>query len=371
METRARFTLVGLFALAVLVAGFMFVYWLNTGGFGARSYYRVRFEGSVAGLLKGSAVLFNGMRVGEVTGLKLDAGSPRHVFVDLAVDASAPVQPDTRAAIEFQGLAGAPVVALAGGTPGASMPPPTREQPWQLAGDKDSGRTMTETAREVLRHVDTVLSDNEKPLKNTIASIEKFSDALARNSDRVDGIVAGLERLTGGGAKAPPRFFDLPPARTFTGLQRLPSGIVQILEPTALSLLDSEKIVVRGAADKPALDNAQWPDMLPKVVQARLVQSFENAGFMGAIGRAPEGVIPDTVVQITIESFAIEAQPSPNAELKMSARIVGKDGKITTARVFGKSVPAQSLESPIAAKALAAAFEALAAEIVGWICANA
>ncbi len=371
METRARFTLVGLFALAVIGAGFIFVYWLNTGGFGARSYYRVRFEGSVAGLLKGSAVLFNGMRVGEVTGLKLDPGNPRDVLVDLAVESSAPVQPDTRAAIEFQGLAGAPVVALSGGTPGASMQPATRDNPWQLAGEKNAGRTMAETAREVLRHADTVLSANEKPLKNTIASIEKFSDALGRNSDRVDGIVAGLERLTGGGTKVPPRFFDLPPAKTFAGLQRLPTGIVQILEPAALSLLDSEKIVVRGAPDKPALDNAQWPDMLPKVVQARIVQSFENAGFMGAIGKPPEGVIPDTVVQITIESFAIQAEPTPNAELKLSARVVGKDGKIAAARVFAKSVPAQSLDSPVAAKALATAFEAIAAEIVGWICANA
>ena len=34
-----------------------------------------------------------------------------------------------------------------------------------------------------------------------IANINTFSGALARNTDRVDGILAGLERMTGGGAK--------------------------------------------------------------------------------------------------------------------------------------------------------------------------
>jgi phospholipid/cholesterol/gamma-HCH transport system substrate-binding protein len=60
METRARYALIGLFMLAVIVASFGFVYWLeNKGGFGERDTYRVRFDSSVSGLLIGSAVLFN------------------------------------------------------------------------------------------------------------------------------------------------------------------------------------------------------------------------------------------------------------------------------------------------------------------------
>ncbi|MGB3022331.1 MAG: MlaD family protein, partial [Methyloceanibacter sp.] len=73
METRARYALIGMFMLAVIAASFAFVYWLeNKGGFGQQAYYRVRFENSVSGLLVGSAVLFNGIRVGEVTALTLD-----------------------------------------------------------------------------------------------------------------------------------------------------------------------------------------------------------------------------------------------------------------------------------------------------------
>jgi phospholipid/cholesterol/gamma-HCH transport system substrate-binding protein len=64
METRSRYALIGLFMLAVILASFAFVYWLeNKGGFGQREVYQIRFQGSVSGLLVGSAVLFNAIRV--------------------------------------------------------------------------------------------------------------------------------------------------------------------------------------------------------------------------------------------------------------------------------------------------------------------
>ena len=78
METKARYVLVGLFALFVIAGVFGFVYWLETiGGSGERVVYRIHFERTVSGLRVGSAVLFNGLRVGEVTGLALDLDNPR------------------------------------------------------------------------------------------------------------------------------------------------------------------------------------------------------------------------------------------------------------------------------------------------------
>ena len=66
MEIRARYTLIGSFTLAVIAAGFLFVYWLNgSGTFRHGTRYQIRFENTVSGLLPGSAVLFNGVRVGE------------------------------------------------------------------------------------------------------------------------------------------------------------------------------------------------------------------------------------------------------------------------------------------------------------------
>ncbi len=91
METRAPFVLIGAFVLVAIVAVFGFVYWLNNaGGLGPRATYHVQFDGSVPGLLVGAAVLFNGIRVGEVTDLGLAADNARRVNATISVVSSTP-----------------------------------------------------------------------------------------------------------------------------------------------------------------------------------------------------------------------------------------------------------------------------------------
>src|SRR3954471_14970717 len=116
METRAPYVLIGSFVLAAILAVFGFVYWLNnTGGMGPRTSYHVQFDGSVPGLLVGAGVLFNGIRVGEVTALGLAPDSPRRVNATISVASTTPVRADTKISLEFQGLTGVPVIALEGG----------------------------------------------------------------------------------------------------------------------------------------------------------------------------------------------------------------------------------------------------------------
>ena len=111
MEIRARYVLIGLFTLAVIAAGFGFVYWLNAfGGWAEKAAYRVRFEGSVTGLLVGGPVLFNGIRVGEVTALQLDSENPKQVMATIAIDPGTRIHADTQVSLEQQGLlSGSPV----------------------------------------------------------------------------------------------------------------------------------------------------------------------------------------------------------------------------------------------------------------------
>ena len=104
METRARYALIGLFMLAVIAASFAFVYWLeNTGGFLDRASYRIQFSSPVPGLLVGSAVNFNGIRVGEVTELALDPADPRSVVATIAVEKNIPIRSDTEVNVDVQG----------------------------------------------------------------------------------------------------------------------------------------------------------------------------------------------------------------------------------------------------------------------------
>ena len=108
METRAPYAMIGLFVLAAIGAVFGFVYWLNnTAGLGERALYRIRFENTVSGLLSGAAVLFNGIRVGEVTHLTFSRSDPHQVVADIDVSADAPIDRNTKARLETAGITGA------------------------------------------------------------------------------------------------------------------------------------------------------------------------------------------------------------------------------------------------------------------------
>ena len=199
METKANYTLIGLFTLAVVVAVFGFVYWFqHVGGGGERAYYRVIFESSVSGLRTGSAVLFNGIRVGEVESIRLSADNPKQVIAIISVDKAVKERPDTRAGVEFQGLTGIAAVALTGGS--ADKPPleGTKQNPPTLDASAAATQDVTQGAREVLQRIDDFIVENRGSFRNALRNIETFTEALARNSGRIDAVLTGIESLTGG-----------------------------------------------------------------------------------------------------------------------------------------------------------------------------
>jgi len=371
METRARYVLVGLFTLAAILFGFGFVYWLQgTGGLHERTIYRVRFESSVSGLLTGSAVLFNGMRVGEVTGIALGIDDPRQVTATIAVKPGTPVRADTQVGLDFGGLmGGTATVSLAGGTPRTPiLASPPGEPPPLLIADAAAAQALTQTTREMLRRIDAILADSSEPLHGTLANLQTFSQALARNSDRVDGILAGLERMTGGIAAKPSPSYELTAPRGFPGSAKPPKGQLVVPEPTALVALETQKILIRlDEGGSVPLDNGQWSDSLPKLLQAKIVQSFENANYLRAVARPFEGLTADFQLLIDIREFQLSTASEPVGEIELSAKILGENGRILDARIFHAAAPAKAADAKAAAAALDAAFNKAATELVVWV----
>ena len=368
METRAPYALIGLFVLAAIGAVFGFVYWLhNTGGLGERAVYRVRFENNVSGLLTGAAVLFNGIRVGEVTDLQLNPDNPREVTAAIAVVAGTPVRADTHAGLEFQGLTGVPVISLLGGDAGATALASSKTQPGVLVADPAAGQSMTEAARQALRKLDALLADNSDSLHSAIANLNTFTAALARNSDRVDGILTGLEHMAGTGApKAAPAAYDLTAPGTFPPPKKAAKSQLVVPEPTTLVTLDTQKILVDPSAGEP-LENAQWSDTIPKLFQEKIIQSFEASNYVGAVARPMEGLAADYQLLIDLRSFKITGpSAAPTARVEFAAKVLGEGGRIVGSRTFDAVVPAKDVSAAGAAAALNEAFGKAATSLVEW-----
>jgi phospholipid/cholesterol/gamma-HCH transport system substrate-binding protein len=260
-----------------------------------------------------------------------------------------------------------------GGGGGAPPPPP----PAVTANDggvplliapPSAGQDWDELARQVLRRVDGILVDNADPVKSLIGNLDIFSQVLARNSDRIDGILAGLERMTGGAAaKAALPIYDLAAPTTLPVLAEAPHWQLLIPEPTILLAFNSDKITVAPAAgETTALADAQWSDNLPILFQEKVVQTFENAGFGASVSRPRDGFTADYQLLLDIRRFVVATSPAPMAEIEFVAKILGPDGKIVVARTFEATAPATAIEAAAAAASLNEAFGKGVSALVPW-----
>lgn len=364
METRAPFVIVGAFVLAAIFAVFGFVFWLhNTSGVGARTSYHVQFRDPVPGLLVGAAVLFNGIRVGEVTALGLAADDPRRVDVTIAVAPSTPVRPDTKVGLDFQGLTGVPVVALEGGKQLTGSAIATT-----LVAEPGAGMSMTQAAREALRKVDTVLGENSGPLKDTIANLKTFSEWLSSKTGKLDGILGGVERMTGANEPVVKKVvYDLSAASGFPPPSPPLKGQLTIPESNTVVLFDSQKMLLAPGLEVPAFAGAQWSDSLPKMLQEKLIQSFENYDIAHAPMRPNDAVQPDHQLLTDIRSFQVIGEGERlRAEIAFSAKIIDKDGKLVAARLFQQTTPLDKPEPAAAVTAFDKSFDTIAKELVPW-----
>jgi phospholipid/cholesterol/gamma-HCH transport system substrate-binding protein len=307
-------------------------------------------------------VLFNGVRVGELTQLELDAANPRQVLATIAVARATPIRQDTSVDLDFQGLTGSPVIALVGGS--STEPLPTTSGVPLLEADSTAGQSISSTARDVLKRLDAVLADNATPLKSMIADLETFAGALARNSDKLDGIVAGLERMTGAG-KGRLAMFDLTIPSIALAPDKVPAAQLTVAEPTAFSVLDSDRIQSMSETGAyTAFADAQWGDLLTKLVQTSLARSLEDAGLSASVGRATDGFAGDFQLLVDIRKF--HSASNQVGEVELGAKLLDGKGRIIASRVVRNSAPAEASTGPAVAAALKGAFAGIATELASW-----
>jgi phospholipid/cholesterol/gamma-HCH transport system substrate-binding protein len=353
MEIKARYVLIGLFTLVVIAGGFAFIFWLETtGGLGKRTSYEVRFHNTVSGLLTGSPVLFDGIRVGEVTGLKLVPNEPKEIDVTIAVDANTPVRADTQASLDFQGLTGVAVVTLTGGAADAPLLKASAGRLPTLTASETAGQTMSEAARQAFTRIDKVLAENSGDLRTMVSNLTSFSEALGKNSGKVDAILGGLERMTGGGKAAGLVYYLSALPVSTEGLKPLDKQLT-VADPSALLTYESERILAQKDRNElEPLGNARWADTLTKLIQSRIIQSFENTGSLSEVSRPSEGGAPELQLATEIRKFQIVPGPEIKAEAQIAAKIISADGHIVAARIFDGSAPVKPAEESSAAKAL-------------------
>jgi cholesterol transport system auxiliary component len=178
------------------------------------------------------------------------------------------------------------------------------------------------------------------------------------------GFALALSACSGG--QAPPTY-DLSAPQTLAKARGSARGQLVVAEPTALSVLNTDRIVVRTQGEIAYLSRAQWSDRLPRLVQSRIVEGFENGSRLRAVGTPGDKLAADYQLVTDVRAFHLSIASEPIAEVEISAKVVSdRGGRVLAAKVFRATVPAASTEGPDAVVALDEAFKRVITDLVAW-----
>ncbi len=171
-------------------------------------------------------------------------------------------------------------------------------------------------------------------------------------------------------SQPPPETYDLSAPKNVDKLRAHTRAQLLVLPPLAIKALNTENIVVRPAAGVIAyMHDAQWPDTLPRLLQARIIETLENTGRIRAVAQSGEGLSIDDRLTITIRAFEITAFGQPSARVSLFAKIVNDtNGNIRASQLFETKVrlPA-NYASARAAKGLNSAAETVLGDLARWV----
>jgi len=202
MEPRANHVLIGAFtllgALLLVLGGLWSARWASDQ---AWQQLEVHFLQPVSGLNVGSAVQYNGIRMGSVRDLRLSPEDPGRVVAVIRLNAEAPLREDTTARLSVSGLTGVSTIQIRGGSPDSPdlKPPAAGGLPVIIAEESglqrliDTSEDIAGTASEVmLRLLDFLSEDNAERVGTTLDNIDDFIRVLNGESERVGEIVRHL-----------------------------------------------------------------------------------------------------------------------------------------------------------------------------------
>ena len=143
---------------------------------------------------------------------------------------------------------------------------------------------------------------------------------------------------------------------------------ILVKEPTALRAYDTDRIVLKPSPRVITyIADAQWLDTAPKLIQARLVEVFENTGRTGATARPGDGLVIDFQLVPSLRRFEI-IEDENAAILELSIKLLtDKTGLVRSTRIFTARAPVDEATSDGYVRALDNAFDAASREIVEWV----
>ncbi len=168
----------------------------------------------------------------------------------------------------------------------------------------------------------------------------------------------------------PPETYDLPGPSSIPHLTSGTAAQILIAEPTALKTLDTERIVVSSGPRLYYYPDAQWPDRMPKVYQAKAIEAFEKSKRAKAVGRPGEGLSIDYQVLTNVRAFEFRSEGDGKggyAHIEVFVKIMDdRNGRVVATRTLTGDAPVKDDTAAGVVAGVNAALSDVLVDLVRW-----
>lgn len=203
MEIRANYVLVGVFALAMIIAAAGYAIWAaKSSNREATMQYDIEFDGSVSGLQIGSPVSFNGIRVGSVKNVAISPRDSSKVDVLIEVLATLPVRSDSEASLELKGITGQSGISISSGSQNSPLltevsdqvPPVIKSRNSELQQVVQTFPEVLTEAKATFKQLNAFLDEeNKQHFDKFLANLSEISGTAKSTMRKLDRLAADLD----------------------------------------------------------------------------------------------------------------------------------------------------------------------------------
>ncbi|HMT03172.1 MAG TPA: MlaD family protein, partial [Burkholderiales bacterium] len=204
IKNNQQYLIVGLFV--VISTAILTIVWLWFSASNHRSYntYLTVFNEPINGITANSIIRYNGVEVGKIKSIKLDAKDPRNVFIYINVFKEIAISTDTFAVLKIQGITGLSYIdlQLPKESTNKKMLTPHNSEPYpQIPTHLSLLTSLTEQAQSIAKDVQEISTQikillnkkNIDKVSNIINSLDQVTTEVASRSDKIG---ANIDAIT-------------------------------------------------------------------------------------------------------------------------------------------------------------------------------
>lgn len=184
MESRANYTVVGVFVLLFSAGMIFFIFWLGKYGLSDKyDLYKIYTTESVSGLSVDSSVKYMGVDVGTVKKISINPKNSKEIVIILKVKKHTPITKDMSAELKYFGLTGLAYIELSGS-----------KKAGELLKSKDGEIPVIKTKPSIYSRLGTTLNDITA---RTSIALNKLSNLLNdKNIENISKIIENIKEVT-------------------------------------------------------------------------------------------------------------------------------------------------------------------------------